>query len=696
MAAGESTDLAARVQVLERALQRERQARRQAEDLLESKATELYTANHELRGQYNYLTNVLSAIADGIVLVRADGTVRDTNPPMQRMLGRSAADLVGKPAVDLVELSTGSSLAEFMAEASPQFSQPDQVDHGYTEGTVVEDGGQSHSVSVAVRRVFDPEDGADGRVISVHDITHRILAEAQLRQLSNAIEQIADAVLITDREGRIEYANPAFETITGHALHEVIGERPSFLQSGYHDEAFYRDLWDTILAGKVYRAELVDRRKDGMEIHLEKTITPIRDPQGEITHFVSSDRDITRKRLVEKRLRESEERFRNLVEQAGDAFFVHDLKGQYVDVNGEACRSLGYGREELLQMSVKEVVEGADMERLRRQWEAMPEGQPVNLAGVHRCKDGRALSVESRIAKFRERDQVLVLALVRDVTERRSLEAQVVQAEKMAGLGQLAAGVAHEINNPVGYVMSNLQTLTEYMLTARGLMEQTQALRRLEAEAPSADGAHQRIAAEIERLSTEGDIEYILGDLDALLSESLEGAHRVRDIVQNLKSFARADDDVMQEANLNEGLEATLRVVWNELKYRIEVVKELGELPLVNCHAGQLNQVFMNLLVNASQAIATKGRIEIRTVAHGNEVRVRIADTGSGMSPHLLGRIFDPFFTTKEVGKGTGLGLSISHGIVQRHGGRIEVESEEGVGTAFTIVLPVNGPGHGD
>jgi two-component system NtrC family sensor kinase len=168
----------------------------------------------------------------------------------------------------------------------------------------------------------------------------------------------------------------------------------------------------------------------------------------------------------------------------------------------------------------------------------------------------------------------------------------------------------------------------------------------------------------------------------------------VAEIVQSLKSFARIDEAQLKEACINEGLEATLKVVWNELKYKCQVHKNLGVVPPIRCYPGQLNQVFMNLLINAAQAIPVKGDITIETKTDGDHVVVRVSDTGGGIPPEIINRIFDPFFTSKEVGKGTGLGLSVSHGIVEKHGGTIAVESKVGTGTTFTIRLPIEGPPH--
>jgi len=280
--------------------------------------------------------------------------------------------------------------------------------------------------------------------------------------------------------------------------------------------------------------------------------------------------------------------------------------------------------------------------------------------------------------KVAERTQELT-ALLKKMEEAQN---QIMQSEKMAAIGQLAAGVAHEINNPVGFVNSNLGTLGHYV---NQLLELVDGYAAAVAEA---DLQSPQLAAACDRI----DLAFLRQDVVALLGESREGLDRVKKIVRDLKDFSHVDEVDWQEADINGGIESTLNVVWNELKYKAEVVRDYGDLPRVRCVPGQINQVLMNLLLNAAQAIDERGTIAVRTAAAGEFVRIEIADTGRGMAPEVLKRIFEPFFTTKPVGKGTGLGLSLSWDIVKKHGGRIEVDSEPGRGTTFRIRLPVAGP----
>ena len=258
---------------------------------------------------------------------------------------------------------------------------------------------------------------------------------------------------------------------------------------------------------------------------------------------------------------------------------------------------------------------------------------------------------------------------------------QLLQSEKMASIGQLAAGVAHEINNPVGYINSNLGALQTYV---HDLLKLLAAYEAHESE------LQPESVALVTGIKNEIDLAYLRGDVSALLDESLAGLQRVKRIVQDLKDFSHVSETEMHWSNVTQGLESTLNVVWNELKYKAEVTREYGEIPEIECIPSQLNQVFMNLLVNAAQAISDHGHITLRTRRDGDNIQIEISDTGSGIPPEIVNRIFDPFFTTKPIGTGTGLGLSITHGIIRKHGGRIEVESEQGKGTTFRLILPIS------
>jgi len=286
------------------------------------------------------------------------------------------------------------------------------------------------------------------------------------------------------------------------------------------------------------------------------------------------------------------------------------------------------------------------------------------------------LLVEQRTQALTHASQALQL----EIDERKQLESQLVQSEKLASLGQLAAGVAHEINNPVGFISSNLGALDGYF---KQLQQMLDAYRLAEA----AIGDDQ-----LEALRQRLDLDFLREDIPTLIRESKDGIGRVAQIVKDLKDFSRVDNDQnWQWANLQQGIDSTLNIVASELKYKADVIKHYAPLPEIECLASQLNQVVMNLVINAAQAIGPeRGTITISNGVEGESIWLEVADNGCGIAPDALQNIFDPFFTTKPVGEGTGLGLSLSYGIVKKHHGEISVSSELGKGTTFRVVLPIH------
>jgi signal transduction histidine kinase len=270
--------------------------------------------------------------------------------------------------------------------------------------------------------------------------------------------------------------------------------------------------------------------------------------------------------------------------------------------------------------------------------------------------------------------------LRRRKAELESLQSQIVQSEKMASIGQLAAGVAHELNNPAGFLYGNMELLAE---CTRGL----ERLLLFYETVPLAGGD----AARARAIKDEIEYERTLEDLRSIVADCREGAGRIRDVVQNLRTFSRLDEAEFKKVDIHEGIDSTLRLLARFYgDGRVRLARDYGELPAVDCYAGQLNQVWLNLLVNAAHATREGGEVRIVTRGEGERVVVTVSDTGCGIAPEHLTRIFDPFFTTKPVGEGTGLGLSVTYSIVERHGGEIKVESELGKGTTFTVTLPVD------
>ncbi|HMK59887.1 MAG TPA: ATP-binding protein [Dissulfurispiraceae bacterium] len=441
------------------------------------------------------------------------------------------------------------------------------------------------------------------------------------------------------------------------------------------------------------------------------------------------------KALEQERLAEA--KYRSIFENAAEGIFRTTVQGKCISCNPAAASILGYGSAQELMETVpnverlyvdtarrkdflKQVKEGIDVKSFEveffrkdggKQW-VMLSARPVfDDSGEVICMDGMLQDISHRkqaeesLCKLNEELEqrvaertsqlktandelhLLTQSLESAYSELKAAQSTVLQQEKMASIGQLAAGVAHEINNPVGFIMSNLNSLAKYIDKVTAFM----AVQADLLEKCSAGGSDvvTSVIADIQKQKKMLKIDFIMEDLGNIIRESFEGAERVKKIVQDLKTFSRVDESSFKSADINDGLERTINIIWNELKYKAILKRDYGNLPLTVCNAGQLNQVFMNVLINAAQAIETMGEIIVKTWCDSSQIYVRISDTGSGIPPEKIERIFEPFFTTKAVGQGTGLGLSIAYDIIKKHKGEITVDSILGKGTTFTFSIPI-------
>lgn len=408
--------------------------------------------------------------------------------------------------------------------------------------------------------------------------------------------------------------------------------------------------------------------------------------------------------------------FDMLVNSMHDLLFVTDCKGEIVGINKATCDFLQLSEEQLKHQEIHKYVKlraggldwfseiisaprnfTADVFIVNHSDERFPMAMSCSplmkdsdapTGFILLCQDN-SKRYRAEIEKEKAFEEVNNLnaqlgkanqELEEAYGQLKNSQVQVLQQEKMASIGQLAAGVAHEINNPMGFITSNLGTLKKYICKFEDFI--TRQSKVIE-ENVSVENTVE-LDAEKKKLK----IDYLLEDSRDLLDESLDGADRVKTIVQNLKSFSRIDSDTAQDVDINECIESTINIAWNELKYKVDLVKDYGSLPMLHCHPQKLNQVFLNILVNAAQAVEQQGTVTVKSWHENNSIFISIQDTGTGILPENLTRIFEPFFTTKEVGKGTGLGMSISYDIIKAHGGDIRVESTVGEGTIFTIELP--------
>lgn len=486
------------------------------------------------------------------------------------------------------------------------------------------------------------------------DVTSRMRAEGaeanMLQMMTEIIEGYPVGTLVIDEEHLVSHWNRACEVLTGKTAMDIVGtdeawrvfypeKRPmlsdwvmeegvneDFIQKSYGDH-----VWRSPAAEGTYESEqfFAHMGQDGRWLHF--AATPLRNANGQIVGAIETLIDVTARKNAENELRTAREAAEQLVEER-----THELREAKTALEEDFAR----------QIQIE-----AELQR-------------------------RLMEVTTLNTQLHETQERLVQS-----------QQQLLQNEKLASIGQLAAGVAHEINNPIGYVFSNIGTLQKYLADLLRLIDAC-----VEAEPAISNEA---IRQSIGLLRKEIDLDYLKGDILDLMNESREGIERVRKIVQDLKDFSHVDASTeWQWTDLHRGLESTLNIVNNEIKYKADVVREFGELPQIQCMPSQLNQVFMNLFVNAAHAIkeGIRGRITVRTGAANDQVWIEVSDTGSGMTPEVMQRIFDPFFTTKPIGKGTGLGLSLSYGIVKKHNGRIEVCSTPSEGTTFRVTLPVEQP----
>ena len=511
--------------------------------------------------------------------------------------------------------------------------------------------------------------GRAARVVMANDVTGRLAAEREIRQLSQAVEHSPASVVITDRQGLIEYVNPKFTRVTGYSRTEVIGQTPRILKSGEMSQDEYRRLWQTISSGGTWQGEFHNRKKSG-ELYWEyASISPIIDAGGAVTHFVAVKEDITARKEAQLALQQSEEKFREFFMTSRDCVFITTPAGAFVDFNDATLPLLGFERRaDLARQRVQDLYASpADRENLMQLIGAQGYVQdyPVTL----RRASGTFVDVLVTTSSLRNADGSVraMVGTIRDISERKRadedrqrLEAQLQQAQKMDAVGRLAGGVAHDFNNMLNVIIGYSDMLME----------------RLPADDPSLDD----------------------------LREIRHAATRSADLTGQLLAFARRQTVAPKVLDLNvvigERAKMLCRLIGEEIAFSVVPGADLWA---VSIDPSQLDQILANLSVNSRDAIGGVGSIVITTKnAHldaaygaqhpgfevGDFVQLTLSDTGCGMDRETLDRIFEPFFTTKEPGKGTGLGLATIYGIVKQNGGFINVDSEPGRGTTFTIYLP--------
>lgn len=565
-------------------------------------------------------------------------------------------------------------------------------------------------ISYAGRRVF---------CVNLKDITERKHAEAEIARLAIVAQKTQNAVLITDTDGIIRWVNRGFSSLTDYDYDEAVGRSGYFLLGEKTDKSAAETIKTAIQTQNPFSGEVYGYGKNGKEFWISISITPWRDERDEFQGFVSILTDITERKIIEEELRraqdelenrvaqrtaelsEAQQFLRKVVDSVPNLIFVKDSQRRYKLANKAVAEFHGTTIENLIGntftdfSSEKNVIENiADDESklIENLTEATSrEEKFTDAQGNSRWM--HAVKVPMEISGDNSR---YILGIVTDLTERKELENRLRHSQKMESIGQLAAGIAHEINTPTQYVSDNTLFVRDSFSSIKELLEKYNELLNV-AKVTNLD---RKLVTEIEDRIERCDLDFLLEEVPQAVEQSLEGVLRISKIVQSMRTFAHPGAMEKQPTDINKAIESTVLVAHNEWKYVAELETAYdATLPLVPCLLDEFNRVILNMVINATHSISevvgkdprVRGKLTIKTKRIGDEwVEIQISDTGTGIPPEVQNRIFDPFFTTKEVGKGTGQGLAISHNvIVEKHGGEITFETERGFGTTFSIRLPL-------
>ncbi|WP_324594543.1 PAS domain S-box protein [Accumulibacter sp.] len=680
--------------------------------------------------------SILESMAEGLYGTDARGRITYVNAAAERLLGRSAAEMLGRESHPLFHHSRADGTS-YPGEQCPLYATllRQEVCTSAEEAFWRKDGSHFPVEFTGAPIIADAR--TVGTVVVFRDISERradelarqrLLAELHQRneqlnaikdelsrkeeELRLVLHHLRDGVITVDARGMIRSANPAICTMFQQPASALQDEDLRILippdYRAAHAQGLNRHATTSEAQVLDRLVELEGLRSDGSRFPIELSINAYA-VRGE-RFYSGIIRDISDRKAADRALHAALEQAQEYLDVALAVMVVIDCDLSVRLINRAGCALLGLSESEIVGSNwFDHFIPAPERESLRSSFLNWLAGTPSGVIAAHNhndilTADGRVRRVAWSNALLRDESGTVTgnLSSGIDVTDQHAGELQLhatierltelnhkleeaqnqlLQSEKMASIGQLAAGVAHEINNPVGFVNSNLGSLRNEVNDLLRVIDAYAAADPILAEHPALMDA-------INAARDTADLAYLREDVGTLIDESLDGLQRVRRIVQDLKDFSRVDSSEWAFASLEAGLDSTLNIVRNEIKYKAEVRKEYAGIPEVECIAAQVNQVFLNLLVNAAHAIDERGTITLRTGCDAREVWVEVEDSGKGIAPEVLQRIFEPFFTTKPIGQGTGLGLSLAYSIAQRHGGRIEASSQVGSGSKFRLLLP--------
>ncbi len=654
------------------------------EDRIRQRTAQLEEAKKQWERTFDAVPDRLAIIDKGHRLIRLNKAMADA-------MGGKFTDFIGKRCIDLPVCSNKDT-----DNCPHALLMRDQQPH--TIETF--DPQKDETLSITAAPLFDNDGALIGCVHVSRDISGTKRAEKALQEQLNFQQKLMDTIpnpiFFKDENGVYMGCNSAFENLIGLPRHQIIGKSVFDLWDSDQAETYHeQDIWLYQNPGtQLFETQLLNANGDIRDVIFNKAA--YFDASGNVAGLVGIIADITERRDAERELAFSEERYRTLVESLSEGLIIVDPKLNIVFANKRFVEMVAADEKEITKMNMTEFLDEENKKIVAEQYERRRQGASDTYEAALSALDGAVINaLISPKPIFDSKNQFKgSYALVTDITERKKLESQLVQAQKLESIGQLAAGIAHEINTPTQYVLSNTRFLEGAFNELSQLMNSYAKLAEAAEKSPDLAEA----AGQVKELAEELDLEFLTEEIPKAIEADVEGLERIAKIVGSMKAFAHPGAEELSPTDLNKAIENTVTVARNEWKYVADVEFDLDPaMPLVPCLAAELNQVFLNIIVNAAQAIGevvregaeSKGKINITTSYDADAARISIKDDGPGIPEEIQNRVFDPFFTTKELGKGTGQGLAIAYRVVaEQHKGNIQIISKPGEGTEFLIQIP--------